>query len=134
MPHYALDFPKAAAAVDSFYVEDCLSGAYSKGEAIDLHQRLVDLFVKGNFLLRKWNCSDPEVMQHIKPEYQDTQLTHHISVPDEYTKTLGIEWSAYLDQFRLTVASLQETDNMTKGALVSDIAKHLMPLDGLRLP
>ena len=68
---YALDFPKAAAAVDLFYVDDCLSGANSKREAIDLHQQLVDLFAKGDFLLRKWDCSDPDVMQHIKPEYRD---------------------------------------------------------------
>ena len=67
---YALDFLKAAAAVDSsFYVDNCLSGANPKGEAINLHQQLVDLFAKGNFLLHEWNCSDPEVMQHIKPEY-----------------------------------------------------------------
>ena len=68
---YALDFPKAAAAIDSFYVDDCLSGANSKGEAIDLQQQLVDLFAKGDFLLRKWNCSDPDVIQDIKPEYRD---------------------------------------------------------------
>ena len=74
-------------------------------------------------LLRKWNSSDPNVLNHIEPEYRDTQSTHHIPTPDEYTKTLGIEWNANLDHFRLTVAFLQETDNMTKRALVSDIAK-----------
>ena len=115
---------KAANVVENgFYVDDCLTGADSVEDAIDLHQQLVKLCAKGGFLLRKWNCSDPEVIQHIKLEHRDAQLTHCIHGPDEYTKTLGIEWSASLDHFRLTVASLQETDNMTKRALVSDIAK-----------
>ena len=43
--------------------------------------------------------------------------------PDQYTKTLGIEWNASQDHFRLTVAELPPITNITKRALVSDIAK-----------
>ena len=121
---HALEFPKAATIVEKeFYVDDCLSGADSVEEALDVHQQLLKLFDKGGFYLRKWNSSDPEVVRRMKPEHRDTQSIHHIPGPDEYTKTLGIEWNAHLDHFRLTVASMQETDNMTKRALVSDIAK-----------
>ena len=121
---HALEFPKAASVVETaFYVDDCLTGANSVEEAIELHQQLLNLFARGGFLLRKWNSSDPSVLQNIESEYRDTQSTHHIPSPDEYTKTLGIEWNANLDHFRLTVASLEETDNMTKRALVSDMAK-----------
>ena len=120
----ALEFPKAANAVEtSFYVDDCLTGAESVKEAMDLYQQLLDFFAKGGFFLRKWNSSDRHVLCHIKPEFQDTQSIHHIPSTDEYTKTLGIEWNASMDHFRLTVASLQETNNMTKRTLVSDIAK-----------
>ena len=46
---YALDFPKAAAAVESsFYGDNCLTSANFNEEAIDLHQ---------------------ELMHHIKPDY-----------------------------------------------------------------
>ena len=62
-------------------------------------------------------------MCHIDPELCDVQSTHFIPSPDEYTKALGIQWNANIDHFRLTVSSLQDTDNMTKRALVSDIAK-----------
>ena len=121
---YTLEFPKAAYVVGTaFYVDDCLTGADSLDEAIDLHQQLLNLFGKGDFLLRKWNSSDPNVLCHIDPKIQDTKSTYHIPNPDEYTKTLGIEWNAHKDHFRLTVASLQDTNNMTKRALVSDIAK-----------
>ena len=43
--------------------------------------------------------------------------------PDDYTKTLGIEWNTGMDHFRLTVAKLPPLDNVTKIVLVSDIAK-----------
>ena len=116
---HALEFPKAATIVEKeFHVDDCLSGADSIEEALDIHQQLLKLFDKGG-----WNSSDPEVVRHIKPEHRDTQSIHHIPGPDEYTKTLGIGWNAHLYHFRLTVASMQETDNMMKRALVSDIAK-----------
>ena len=118
---HALEFPKAADAVESaFYVDDCLMGVDSIDEAIGLHHQLLNLLAKGGFLLRKWSSSDPAVLHHISPELRDTQSTHHIPSPDGYTKTLGIEWNANLD---LTVASLQDTDNVTKRALISDIAK-----------
>ena len=121
---HKLDYPKAADVVEtSFYVDDCLTGAKSVDEAIDLHQQLVALFAKGGFILRKWNSSDLEVMDHIEPELRDVQPTHPIPVPDNYTKTLGIEWNANLDHFRLAVASLNTATHMTKRALVSDIAE-----------
>ena len=121
---HKLDCPKAAEVVEtSFYVDDCLTGAESVEEALDLQNQLVTLFSKGGFLLRKWNSSDPKVMYHIEPELRDVQPTHSIPVPDDYTKTLGIEWNANLDHFRLAVTPLNAATDMTKRALVSDIAK-----------
>ena len=87
----ALEFPKVANVVEtSFYVDDCLVGADSVEEAMNLHQQLLNLFAKGGFLLRKWNSSDSHVLCHIGPELQDTQSTHHIPSPDEYMKTFAI--------------------------------------------
>ena len=121
---HTLEFPEAAKAVETaFYVDDCLTGADSIEEAIDLHHQLLDLFIKGGFLLRKWNSSDSNVLRHIQRELRDIQSTHHIPSPDEYTRALGIQWNAHIDHFRLTVSPLQHIDGMTKRALVSDIAK-----------
>ncbi len=59
----SLDFPLAAKAVsDSFYVDDGLTGADSVDEAVELYHQLRGLFVKGSFLLRKWNTSELEVL------------------------------------------------------------------------
>lgn len=92
-------------------------------EGVDLHQQLFNIFEKGGFLLRKWNSNNREVLDHINPTLRDAQSTHHIPSPNEYTKTLGVEWNANLDHFRLTVSFLQNDVVMTKRALVSDIAK-----------
>ena len=43
--------------------------------------------------------------------------------PGEYTKTLGIEWNASMDHFRLTVAKLPPLEHVSKRFLVSDVAK-----------
>ena len=82
------------------------------------------LFSSAGFLLRKWNSSDPRVLQQIEPELRDTRAIRHISDPEaSYTKTLGVEWNAVSDHFRLAVAELSSQNEMTKRALVSDIAR-----------
>ena len=120
----ASKYPLAAQVVsDSFYVDDGLAGADCVQEAINLQTQLQSLFSEGGFLLRKWNASDPAVLQHVSPDLLDTQFKLTISDPDVYTKTLGVEWNANLDQFRLTVADLPSTERViTKRLLVSDIA------------
>lgn len=48
----AEEFPMASEAVqESFYVDDCLSGADSVEEATKLQRELHNLFRKGSFLL-----------------------------------------------------------------------------------
>ncbi len=61
---FASDYPLAVDVVDkSFYVDDCLSGADTPEQAIELHHQLMKLFERGKFLLRKWNSSDVTVLQ-----------------------------------------------------------------------
>ena len=99
----ALKYPKAAVAVEkAFYVDDGLTGADSIEKAVELQRQLQDLFSRGGFLLCKWNSSEPSVLQYLPPELKETHSTQTLPSPDEYTKTLGIEWNAHLDHFRLT--------------------------------
>lgn len=118
---FAVEYPKAAAVVEkSFYVDDCLTGSDSIQGAMELQRKLQELFKKG---LRKWNSNEHSALQHLDPELRDIQPTLSLSNPDEYMKTLGIEWNSTFDQFRLTVADHPLINVMTKRALVSDIAK-----------
>ena len=63
-------------------------------------------------------------MQHLTPDLKDSKSIHLLEdTATEYTKTLGVEWNSNLDQFRLTVAELPVSENLTKRLLVSDVAK-----------
>lgn len=84
------------AVIESFYVDDGLTGADTMEEAVKLHKELLDLFAKAKLLLRKWNSNDPQVLEHIPSELQDPHLVHKIPDANEYTKTLGVEWNARL--------------------------------------
>ncbi len=57
------------------------------------------------------------------PDLREQRFTHTISDPDEYSKTLGVEWNSSLDHFRLTVADLPAQRQFTKRALASDIVR-----------
>ena len=121
---YALKYPLAAKIVDeSFYVDDALTGADTVDEAIETQAQLQGLFAQAGFLLRKWNSNESTILQHISPDLLDSNSSHVISDPEEYTKTLGLEWNASMDRFRLTVADLPPLENVTKRLLVSDIAR-----------
>ena len=121
---HAQEFPLASSAVlESFYVDDGLVGADSVEGAIDLQKQLQELFTCGGFLLRKWKASEPAVLQDVDTSLLDPQTAQMIQDPDEFSKTLGLEWSAQLDSFRLTVAEIPHLTVLTKRALVSDIAK-----------
>ena len=120
----AVDYPLAANAVDqSFYVDDCLTGADSCDEAVLLQRQLQDLFSHGGFLLRKWNSSEPAILANLPPELKLSQPVQSMPDPDYYTKTLGIEWNSQTDHFRLAVAEFPPSSDITKRSLVSDIAK-----------
>ena len=122
--NFTLQYPLAAKIVeDSFYVDDTLTGADSIKEAVERQTQLQGLFSQAGFLLRKWNSSESSVLQHIPPDLLDSNSTYIVSDPEEYTKTLGLEWNTSMDHFRLTVADFPPLEKVTKRLLVSDIAK-----------
>ena len=90
--YHAVQYPPAAEAVsNSFYVDDALTGADSISQAIELQRQLQTLFSKGGFLLRKWNSSEPGVIQNLPAaDLKETKSTQTMPSSEEYTKTLGI--------------------------------------------
>ena len=73
---YSHKYPLASRIVnDSFYVDDCLAGADSVEEGIEVQQQLRDLFSEADFILRKWNSSNPAVLRAIPPDLRDTRTS-----------------------------------------------------------
>lgn len=55
----------APIAMRDFFVDDCLTGAGTKSEAIALQNHLIQLLGKGCFKLRKWCSGDPNAFECI---------------------------------------------------------------------
>ena len=116
-------FPFASKAVNESYVDNGSTGADSIEGTIRLQQELQLLFSCAGFLLRKWNSSEAAVLEQIPSELRDLRPTQEISVADMYTRTLGVEWNANTDYFRLTIGAMPQLHVLTKRNLVSDAAK-----------
>ena len=122
--NHSHEFPMAAEVVHkSFYVDDCLTGASDAKSALLLQQQLTTLFSHGGFVLRKWNSSDPSVSEKIPEDLRDTREVQIFSETNEYSKTLGIEWNAITDMFRLDISEPVSVTMVTKRNIVSDVAK-----------
>ena len=118
----SLEFLTAAnIANDFFYVDNSLTGANSVEEAISQQHQLQELFYRGGFTLRKWNCSNPAVLELILDELKDTQSI--CTLPDDggYTKTIEIEWNTVMDHIHIKIAECPPINNVIKRFLVSDI-------------
>ena len=72
----------------TFYVDDCLTGAATVEEAISLSESLNQLLEKACMKLRKWRLNSEELLQTI-PEQMREEHIQSISAPERCHKTLG---------------------------------------------
>ena len=68
-------------------------------EAIQLQKQLQELLSCGKFLLRKWNCSDPAVLDNVPSELRDKHEVQSITNSQAKTKTLGFEYQSQFDTY-----------------------------------
>ena len=108
---------------ESFYVDDGLTGADNVETAARLQKELQQLFVKGGFLLHKWNSNNSTVLQHVEPELKDVQGTHLIDEEKRSTKTLCLQWETVSDHFRVIISQKPPIKEITKHDLISGIAR-----------
>ena len=121
---YKESHPQAYQVVlNSFYVDDGLTGADSIDEAIKLREELQRLFHLGGFTLRKWKASQQQVLASIPEELVDPKRTQEIRIQNDYTKVLGVEWNAESDCFRPLISLPDQETPLTKRVLVSNIAR-----------
>ena len=120
----AEEFPKAAEAVFTcFYVDDCLTGANSEEEAVQLATELCSLLMKGQMMLRKWRSDSPAVLRAIPMELHETDPHQVIRVPAECHKALGIHWSTQESSLHIATPQMDDEDDPIMRQLVSDVAK-----------
>ena len=122
---HAEKYPQASRAVlESFYVDDGLTGADTLADAVELQGQLQCLFDIAGFTLRKWKSNLPAVLKQVPPDLRDQQPCLEIGEVSEFTKVLGVEWDGESDSFRpLITTNLIACERLTKRTLVSDIAR-----------
>ena len=118
-------FPLAKPPVfSSFYVDDCLAGADSIQEDLDLYNQLRPLLLKGVFDLRKWRSNSQEVLNSIEPSLHEPSLTKVLSDnhSSQYPKALGMIWNSHTDCLHVSIGSTSSS-SCTKRGVIGDIAR-----------
>ena len=121
---YEDEFPHAAAIIrSSFYVDDCLTGAGSLQEALELREALNTLLSKAKMTLRKWRSNSQELKQQIPEELLEKEPTQLITAPKECHRALGIHWNTESDTLHVATPELSSDDLPTKRQVLSDVAR-----------
>ncbi len=118
-------FPLAKPHVfSSMYVDDCLAGANTPEEAIDLYSQLRELLGKGGFDLRKWRSSSKEVFDAIDPFLHEPTPVKTLSdnTTVQHAKPLGLAWDSTADTLYVSVGIIN-SHSSTKREGISDIAR-----------
>ncbi|XP_070141766.1 uncharacterized protein [Drosophila kikkawai] len=115
-----------------FYVDDCLTGANSIPEAVQIQQELNKILVPAGFKLRKWCSNNGEVLAQIPKE----DIVNHVKLDETLqhysVKTLGLIWVPHKDQL-CGRSQKSEASTITKRVVSSEASQIFDPL-GLFAP
>nr|XP_012135148.1 PREDICTED: uncharacterized protein LOC100874762 isoform X2 [Megachile rotundata]XP_012135760.1 PREDICTED: uncharacterized protein LOC100874762 isoform X3 [Megachile rotundata] len=120
------DFPHGERALrEDFYVDDLLTGASTREEAIAIRDDLITLCDKGKFKLRQWATNEPTLIDSLDDK---TDATHLRLDLDGTVKTLGLGWNAKHDTIIYDVKEIEYNTRVTKRSILSVIASLFDPL------
>jgi hypothetical protein len=88
----------AQALLHNAFVDDIVAGGDTIESAITLRSELVQLLLRGQFVLRKWAANDSRLLANIP-------LDHLLSSDTQSLNVLGIPWDLSSDQFTINVST-----------------------------
>ncbi len=117
-------YPNASKCIlNSFYVDDLLTGSDSVENAIKLKNEIVEILGNACFPLRKFYSNKQEVLL----DCDKGQLDAYDLSEDKTRKTLGLFWSPNSDSFNFSTNFITE-NACTKREILSIIAKIFDPM------
>ncbi|XP_015123431.1 uncharacterized protein LOC107045622 [Diachasma alloeum] len=127
----AQQFPVAAEIIKrDMYVDDLLTGADTREQAVAIRNEITQLVQRGGFNLRQWASNDPTLLNDLAEE----DINRHLLITDSPAlKTLGLCWNSTSDSIEYKVKSVEANTPVTKRIVLSETAKIFDPL-GLLAP
>nr|XP_041630558.1 uncharacterized protein LOC121502008 [Drosophila kikkawai] len=122
----------AAVLKHDFYVDDCLTGANSIPEAVQIQQELNKILLPAGFKLRKWCSNNDEVLAQIPKEDVVSYVKLDETLQHYSVKTLGLIWVPNKDQL-CGRSQKSEASTITKRVVSSEASQIFDPL-GLFAP
>lgn len=114
---YFNQYPVGAKTVlDSYYMDDCLSGADTVKDTITLKTEMTNLMEKGQFELAKWASNKPAIIDSDNPQFLEIQ-------EPEIKSVLGLRWLPHADTFGFQIEPKTPKENWTKREIASQIGK-----------
>ncbi|XP_036146423.1 uncharacterized protein LOC118646821 [Monomorium pharaonis] len=122
-------FPRGAAVLRrDCYVDDIVTGAHSKQDAVVVQKELRQLCTAGGFPLRKWSSNCPDILVGIPSDH--CLLADSVSWKHEGHATLGLHWYPAEDAFSFSIKQ-RSISNYTKSSVLAETARLFDPLGWL---
>ncbi|XP_008180316.1 uncharacterized protein LOC100571864 [Acyrthosiphon pisum] len=104
-------YVKACEAIrNDFYMDDFLSGAETKEEAIKLRDEVILIMKKAGMTLRKWSSNEPSIVSCMSEKENANEC---IFEEESITKILGLYWNADGDVLQYKVIQEYHDENTT---------------------
>ncbi|XP_060836302.1 uncharacterized protein LOC132918963 [Rhopalosiphum padi] len=108
---------------NDFCVDDCLTGADTLTEAIQLRNELISVMHKAGFELSKWTANHKNLI----PDTNENEASA-VSMDKESVKTLGLYWEPNSDYYTYVVQTPKTNIKVTKRDIIAGIATLFDPL------
>ena len=121
---YEKQYPRATKIIsNNFYVDDCLTGAATSEEAVEIWEELTSVLRLACMWLRKWRSNDTRLIETVPTDMREEEHHQTISPPAECHKALGLHWDTRKDTFHVSTPTLTVEDHPTKRKIASDVAR-----------
>lgn len=107
-------------------MDDCLTGANSAPELLNLKDNIVSILESAGFECHKWVSNCKELLNTIAMEKQEKCLNNYES--DKLVSSLGLKNSVKNDYLKINVPEMEKIDVLTKRLALSCISKIFDPL------
>ena len=113
----------------NFYMDDFLKSVRTSQEAVEIYQKVRDVFIKGGFNLTKWITSDDEVKSQIPETDRSTKVVKTFEAEPRSSSILGLNWNVDTDSLIVCRGTEQEVPaKITQRIVLSFVSAVFDPL------